>query len=585
MSKIKVMDELLANKIAAGEVVEKTMNVVKELVENAIDAQADEIEIKLIDSGVKEIKVMDNGIGMDKEDATLAFSRHATSKLKNLDDLFNIESLGFRGEALPSIASVSNIELKTSNGVEGTYLTLSGGKNMQVESSDLQKGTTITVKDLFYNTPVRLKYLKNLYTELANIIDYVNKMALSYPNIKFTLINNDKVLLKTDGSGDLRKVIYEIYGADITKKMIEISAENDDYYIHGYISYPEMTKSNRNAITTLVNGRVIKNNELNKIITDAYHTYIPKDKFPIIVLNIDVDPILIDINIHPTKMDIKFSKMDTLKSLVYDTITEQLTKLTLIPTISTRTEEALRESTIPLYKAFKKEEVVEPNKPTYEEVTLDFSVSEQEETTEEEVKEEHKEPRIKKMIPRGIVYSTYIIAENEDGMYIIDQHAAAERINYEKVLKSLKEKVIPIDLLIPVKIELTANEFIVIKRNLDTLKEYGFLAEEFGMNTIIVRSHPNWIEETIAEECIRKVVDIIITKESFDFDQFVWRMASTMACRMSVKANDYLSYDDQVWLLDTLRHCDNPFTCPHGRPTIITYTKYDLEKLFKRSLD
>ena len=585
MSKIKVMDELLANKIAAGEVVEKTMNVVKELVENAIDAQADEIEIKLIDSGVKEIKVMDNGIGMDKEDATLAFSRHATSKLKNLDDLFNIESLGFRGEALPSIASVSNIELKTSNGVEGTYLTLSGGKNIQVESSDLQKGTTITVKDLFYNTPVRLKYLKNLYTELANIIDYVNKMALSYPNIKFTLINNDKVLLKTDGSGDLRKVIYEIYGADITKKMIEISAENDDYYIHGYISYPEMTKSNRNAITTLVNGRVIKNNELNKIITDAYHTYIPKDKFPIIVLNIDVDPILIDINIHPTKMDIKFSKMDTLKSLVYDTITEQLTKLTLIPTISTRTEEALRESTIPLYKAFKKEEVVEPNKPTYEEVTLDFSVSEQEETTEEEVKEEHKEPRIKKMIPRGIVYSTYIIAENEDGMYIIDQHAAAERINYEKVLKSLKEKVIPIDLLIPVKIELTANEFIVIKRNLDTLKEYGFLAEEFGMNTIIVRSHPNWIEETIAEECIRKVVDIIITKESFDFDQFVWRMASTMACRMSVKANDYLSYDDQVYLLEELRHCENPFTCPHGRPTIITYTKYDLEKLFKRSLD
>ena len=585
MSKIKVMDELLANKIAAGEVVEKTMNVVKELVENAIDAQADEIEIKLIDSGVKEIKVMDNGIGMDKEDATLAFSRHATSKLKNLDDLFNIESLGFRGEALPSIASVSNIELKTSNGVEGTYLTLSGGKNMQVESSDLQKGTTITIKDLFYNTPVRLKYLKNLYTELANIIDYVNKMALSYPNIKFTLINNDKVLLKTDGSGDLRKVIYEIYGADITKKMIEISAENDDYYIHGYISYPEMTKSNRNAITTLVNGRVIKNNELNKIITDAYHTYIPKDKFPIIVLNIDVDPILIDINIHPTKMDIKFSKMDTLKSLVYDTITEQLTKLTLIPTISSRTEEALRESTIPLYKAFKKEEVVEPNKPTYEEVTLDFSVSEQEETTEEEVKEEHKEPRIKKMIPRGIVYFTYIIAENEDGMYIIDQHAAAERINYEKVLKSLKEKVIPIDLLIPVKIELTANEFIVIKRNLDTLKEYGFLAEEFGMNTIIVRSHPNWIEETIAEECIRKVVDIIITKESFDFDQFVWRMASTMACRMSVKANDYLSYDDQVYLLEELRHCENPFTCPHGRPTIITYTKYDLEKLFKRSLD
>ena len=594
MSKIKVMDEILANKIAAGEVVEKTMNVVKELVENAIDAESDEIKIELIDSGVKEVRVTDNGIGMDKEDATLAFSRHATSKLKNLDDLFNIESLGFRGEALPSIASVSNIELKTSNGKTGTYLTLSGGKDMHVEDSDLQQGTTITVKDLFYNTPVRLKYLKNLYVELANITEYVNKMALSYPNIKFTLINNDKVLLDTDGKGDLRKVIYQIYGADITKKMVEVSGENDDYYIHGYISYPEMTKSNRNSITTLVNGRVIKNNELNKIIIDAYHTYIPKDKFPIIVLNIDVDPILIDINIHPTKMDIKFSKMDTLKDLVFDTVSKELKHLTLIPTIATRSEEALRETTIPLYKAFKKEEVA-PG-PTYEETMLDFSVSENTATPEErdninEEKEEQVEsqkeesPRIKPMIPRGIVYSTYIIAENEDGMYIIDQHAAAERINYEKVLKSLKEKVIPIDLLIPIKIELASNEFLIVRNHLDILKEYGFVAEEFGMNTIIIRSHPNWIPDDIAEECIRKVVDIIINKENFDFDQFVWRMAATMACRMSVKANDYLSYDDQIWLLDTLRSCENPFTCPHGRPTIITYTKYDLEKLFKRSLD
>lgn len=593
MSKIKVMDEILANKIAAGEVVEKTMNVVKELVENSIDASSDEIKIELIDSGVKEIKVSDNGIGMDREDSKLAFSRHATSKLKNLDDLFNIESLGFRGEALPSIASVSNIELKTSNGEVGTYLMLSGGKDMHVEDSDLQKGTTITVKDLFYNTPVRLKYLKNLYVELANITDYVNKMALSYPNIKFTLINNDRVLLDTDGKGDLRKVIYQIYGADITKKMIEISGENDDYYIHGYISYPEMTKSNRNSITTLVNGRVIKNNELNKIIVDAYHTYVPKDKFPIIVLNIDVDPILIDINIHPTKMDIKFSKMDTLKELVYEEVTKQLKKLTLIPTISTRREEALRETTIPLYNAFKKDEVNDDVK--YEEVALDFSVrdsddgiSDQELGSDEDIYEnklEENQPRIKAMIPRGIVYSTYIIAENEDGMYIIDQHAAAERINYEKVLKSIKEKVIAIDLLIPVKIELASNEFLIIKNHLDTLKEYGFLAEEFGMNTIIVRSHPNWISDDIAEECIRKAVDIIITKEEFDLDQFVWRMAATMACRMSVKANDYLSYEDQLWLLDTLRKCDNPFTCPHGRPTIITYTKYDLEKLFKRSLD
>ena len=582
MSKIQIMDEILANKIAAGEVVEKTMNVVKELVENSIDAKSTEISISLIDSGVKEITVSDNGIGMDKEDAVTAFSRHATSKLKNLDDLFNIESLGFRGEALPSIASVSNVRLKTSNGKEGTTVTLQGGKNIQVEPSDLQPGTTITVSDLFYNTPVRLKYLKNLYIELANIVEYVNKMALSYPNIKFTLKNNDKVLLTTDGNGDLLKVIYQIYGVDITKKMIQIEGENDDYYVSGYISYPEATKSNRNAITTLVNGRVIKNNELNKIITECYHTYIPKDKYPIIVLNIDVDPILIDINIHPTKMDIKFSKMDALKELVSSLIAKKLKELTLIPTAAVRDNYSVSEVKHQIKKEKTPEEIEQENK-VYEELTLDFTV--QEEQIKYEENEEIVEYRIKEMIPRGIVYLTYIIAENEDGMYIIDQHAAAERINYEKVLNSLKENVTVFDLLVPIKIELSQPEYLIVKENFEQLEEYGFHVEEFGINTIIIRSHPNWIPTDIAEDCIRKVIDIIADKKKFDFDQFVWRMASTMACRMSIKANDYTSYSDQVWLLNELRKCDNPFTCPHGRPTIITYTKQDLEKLFKRSLD
>ena len=595
MSRIKVMDEVLANKIAAGEVVEKTMNVVKELVENSIDAKSSEITIKLIDSGVKEIEVSDNGIGMDREDAVMAFSRHATSKLKNLDDLFYIESLGFRGEALPSIASVSNVCLKTSNGETGTLVTLEGGENIKVSSCDLQEGTTITVSDLFYNTPVRLKYLKNLYVELSNIVEYVDKMALSYPDIKFCLINNDKVLLRTDGSGDLLKVIYQIYGADVTKKMISISGENDDYYISGFISYPEVTKSNRNGITTLVNGRVIKNNELNKIIIDSYHTYIPKDKFPIVVLNIDVDPILIDINIHPTKMDIKFSKMDTLKELVTDLVTKKLKQLTLIPNAAVRDVSSIAEVSKQIKKS--NDDVsynsVLGDKASYEEIKLDFEVNAieerynetKEDTDEVEEVPVEKEYRIKKMEPRGIVYSTYIIAENEDGMYIIDQHAAAERINYEKVLAALKEKVVIVDLLIPVKIELSASEALIVKENFSLLEEYGFKTEEFGINTIIVRSHPSWIMDDVAEECIRKVIDIIITRESFDFDLFVWRMAATMACRMSIKANDYISYDDQMFLLDSLRKCDNPFTCPHGRPTIITYTRYDLEKLFKRSLD
>lgn len=601
MSKIQVMDEILANKIAAGEVVEKCMNVVKELVENSIDAKSTEISIKLIDSGVKEIEVSDNGIGMDEDDAKMAFMRHATSKLKNLDDLFNIESLGFRGEALPSIASVSNVRLKTSDGTKGTLLTLNGGKDLKIERSDLQKGTTITVSDLFYNTPVRLKYLKNLYVELAHIVEYVNKMALSYPNIKFTLINNDKVLLQTDGNGDLLKVIYQIYGIDITKKMIPISGENDDYYINGYISYPEVTKGNRNSITTLVNGRVIKNNELNKCIVDCYHTYIHKDRYPVIVLKIDVDPILIDINIHPTKMDIKFSKMDSLKELVIELLTKRLEELTLIPEVSVRDSYSVSEvhRQITTKEKYDEEQTHLKDDTKYEEMQLDFEV--QEEKKEIEIKEKQeleenipfeieevepeKKTRIKKMIPRGVVLMTYIVAENEDGMYLIDQHAAAERINYEKILKQLNEEPIIIDLLIPIKIELRPDEFILAKDRFDLLEKYGFNVSEFGFNTIIIRSHPAWISEDKAEDVIRKVVDIIIEKGSFDFDQFVWRLAATTACRMSVMANTYISIEEQEWILENIRYCDNPFTCPHGRPTIITYTRYELERLFKRQLD
>ena len=602
MSKIQVMDEILANKIAAGEVVEKCMNVVKELVENSIDAKSTEISIKLIDSGVKEIEVSDNGIGMDEDDAKMAFMRHATSKLKNLDDLFNIESLGFRGEALPSIASVSNVRLKTSDGNKGTLLTLNGGKDLHIERADLQKGTTITVSDLFYNTPVRLKYLKNLYVELAHIVEYVNKMALSYPNIKFTLINNDKVLLQTDGNGDLLKVIYGIYGIDITKKMIPIEGENDDYYINGYISYPEVTKGNRNSITTLVNGRVIKNNELNKCIVDCYHTYIHKDRYPVIVLNIDVDPILIDINIHPTKMDIKFSKMDALKELVIELLSKRLEELTLIPEVSVRDSYSVSEVHRQITTKEKSEEEKESLKDNtvYEEMQLDFEVHEEKKELEiqeqkeleeslpfevEEVKETPKVSRIKKMIPRGVVLMTYIVAENEDGMYLIDQHAAAERINYEKILKQLNEEPIIIDLLIPIKIELRPDEFILAKGRFDLLEKYGFNVSEFGFNTIIIRSHPAWISEDKAEDVIRKIVDIIIEKGSFDFDQFVWRLAATTACRMSVMANTYISPEDQEWILENIRYCDNPFTCPHGRPTIITYTRYELERLFKRQLD
>ena len=584
MNKIKVMDDNLANKIAAGEVVESCMNVVKELVENSIDGEADEIEIKLIDSGVKEIEVIDNGIGMSREDAKLAFQRHATSKISNLDDLFYIESLGFRGEALPSIASVSKVRLKTSDGKEGTLITINGGNDIKTKSCDLAKGTDIIVSDLFYNTPVRLKYLKNLYIELANIVEYIDKMALSYPNIKFRLSNNDNVLLETSGNGDLLKVIYDIYGANITKKMIPIDDSNDDYSISGYISYPEITKSNRNSITTLVNGRVIKNNDLNRCIIDCYHTYIHKGRYPIIVLNIDVDPILVDINIHPTKMDIKFSKMDSLLKLISNSIDDRLKTLTLIPEANVRTSTSFNE----VYNQIKhnddeEEKIVKKESSNYEEIKLDFEVHEEKDVQVESDEKEEKVAKINKMNVIGNVFMTYILCYNENGFYLVDQHAAAERINYEKYMNEfLNGKKTIIDLLTPIKVELSKDNYLRIKDRLFILDELGISCEEFGEGTFLVRSHPDWIDQKNSSKEINNIFELICQKGEFSKEKFIDTTIMSIACHNSVKAHEYLSNEDMQWIVDNVRYCDNPFTCPHGRPTIITYTRDELDKMFKR---
>ena len=586
MSKIQIMDENLANKIAAGEVVEKCMNVVKELVENSIDAKATKISIDLMDSGVKEIKVTDDGIGMDKEDAVMCFSRHATSKISNVNDLFHIRSLGFRGEALPSIASVSNLTLKTSNGTTGTLVTIKGGNVESVEGSDLQQGTIITVKNLFYNTPVRLKYLKSLYTELSYITDYVNKMALSYPEISFSLTNNDKLLLKTDGSGRLLKVINDIYGLSVTKKMLEVNKSNEDYNITGYISYPEIQKSNKNTIITLVNGRVIKNMDLVRYISEVYHDYMPVDKYPIVVLKIEVDPILIDVNVHPTKMDVKFSKLETLKELIISLIKEKLDSLTLIPdaSLETKIEDNITHiSTVYTPKEFtefdsnKKDEEFKQ----IEEMTLNLDVKEE----EVEYTSSDKKERIKKMYPVGVVHGTFIVAQNEDGMYLIDQHAANERINYEYFLREMSNPQRDIiDLLVPITLEFSSNEYLILKENFNLLDELGIGYEEFGTFTLAIRSVPIWLNKNNLEHLLRHIMEIIITNEEFDKSKFIDKVAKSAACKASIRANDNITLEDMEILIDRLRECDNPFTCAHGRPCIITYSRYDLDKLFKRAL-
>ena len=571
MSKIHLMDEILANKIAAGEVVEKCVSVVKELVENSIDAKASIIKVELKDAGTQLIKVTDNGIGMDEEDSLMAFQRHATSKIIDESDLYRISTLGFRGEALPSIASVSNVTLKTCSKNIGTIVNISGGKVLSVTKGDARIGTIIEIKNLFYNTPARLKHIKSLYSELANITEYMNKIAFSHPNIKFTLTNNDNKILETDGRGDLLKTIKDIYGLEVAKKMYKVKSNLDDYEIEGYISYPSVNRSNKNHMITIVNGRVVKNYDLNRTINDSYHSYKPDNRYPIVVININVDPSLIDVNIHPTKMDIKFSKMNELLDEISTMIKNTIGTKNLIPKITAPVVEKKH------YEQFvldfnKKEEVYEQELFVNEDLTI-----------KEEVEDEKKE--LEAMYPVGIVHGTYIICQNELGMYLIDQHAAKERINYEIYKEKLgNPKKDSLPLLFPITIEYPSNEFILLKENFEFIRSLNIDINEFGINSIIIKSHPTWLPKGHEEEAIKKILDLIINIEkNFTIEKFNEKLATTLACKMSIKANTNITIEEMERLISDLRKCDNPYNCPHGRPTIIFYSTYELEKLFKRS--
>lgn len=591
MNKIRVMDENLANKIAAGEVVEKCSSIVKELCENSIDAGAKNIIINLKEGGKKLIEVIDDGVGMNETDAPLAFLRHATSKIYKDDDLFFIDTLGFRGEALPSIASVSRVDLKTSDGKVGTHIVMEGGKKLVEERSDARRGTSLKITNLFYNTPARLKYLKSDASELANCVSLTERLALSHPEIGFTLNHEDHFVVKTSGSNDLLKTIHEIYGVSVSSKMISVNASCDDFDLTGYICKPEILKSNRNHMIVFVNNRVVKNFEINKAINDAYYTYKPDIKFPIVILKIDTDPTLIDVNIHPTKQDIKMGKMDVLTNLIVTTLKDALYKNLLIPNASERipVSNPIKDSIV---SQIVKEEGVS-YKPESSQTTFDFVVSEQmdnKEKKEDEVVEDvvvNEEMKKLKLYPVGVAHGTYIIAENETGVFLIDQHAAQERVNYERNMKALKEKkVSTIELLFPITIELSSSDFLKLKEEIPLLTEMGFGVEEFGVNTFVFKSHPTWLLEGHEEESIRRIIDLIIGGLSgFDRVKFNESIAITLACKMSIKANMHISHEAQEELLDELCLCDNPYNCPHGRPTIIKFSIYDLERMFKRSMN
>lgn len=573
MSVIKVMSENLANKIAAGEVVEKCSSVVKELVENSIDANSKNIKIILVKGGLEEITVIDDGKGMDEEDAKLAFQRHATSKIYKDDDLFFIDTLGFRGEALPSICSVSEVYLETCMNEVGTMVHIKGGNLIETGLSNSRIGTKITITNLFYNTPARLKYLKGETSELSMVVYFVERISLSHPNISFSLSNNGKEILKTTGSNNLLKCIHEVYGMQISSNMLNINATSDDFVIDGFISKPEVLKSNKNHLITFINGRVVRNSEINRAINDAYYTYKPDGKYPVVVLNIYVDPTLVDVNIHPTKQDVKLSKMNVLYDLIYNTIKKRLYDSLLIPD-GLKKEDDSKDNFVDVSDLeYKKEE--------NHQFTMDFGES----NKEEAVKNEEFKNLV--LYPVGLCLGTYIVCENDEGIYLLDQHAAQERVNYEHYLKNLIESEVHITgLLIPINIEFSHSEYIKFKENSKIFTDMGFKYNEFGINTIQVTHHPTWLRSGIEEASIRKIIDLIITMEGkFDSIKFRENVAITLACKMAIKANEHISMLEIEGLLKNLVKCDQPYNCPHGRPTIIKFSIYDLEKMFKRAMD
>ncbi|MFC3040001.1 DNA mismatch repair endonuclease MutL [Virgibacillus xinjiangensis] len=613
--KIVQMPDSLANKIAAGEVVERPASVVKELVENSIDANSKWIKIELTEAGLQQIRITDDGDGMAEEDCERAFLRHATSKIRDENDLFHVNTLGFRGEALASIASVSRLSVKTSRGhAAGTLLELEAGRITNKTKGDARKGTEITVDDLFFNTPARLKYMKSLHTELGHITDLLNRLALSHPDIRFEAIHNGKGLFQTAGTGDMLQVASKVYGMGVARKMLPVKNESLDFTIEGYIAKPEVTRANRSYISTIINGRYIKSIPLTQAIIRAYHTLLPIGRYPIVVLAIQMDPILVDVNVHPTKLEVRFSKEKELFALIEDTIRRKFREATLIPEVQQkpvkkeRTEQQhldfntpqAPENTSPLPTA---PIVKEPRGEwTWEESSLP-SAAEQGASLADQtarpkpavppVDEEEKRVappespsetrRIPAMYPIGQLQGTYILAQNENGLYMIDQHAAQERIKYEffkrRLGRTIRESQ---ELLLPLTFEFSRQESIFIEQYKDKLEDVGLFFEPFGHQTYVIRSHPNWFPAGYEEEVIREMVEQVIQMEKIDIETLREEAAILMSCKRSIKANHYLNQDEMSRLLEDLRESTDPFTCPHGRPIIVHFSTYELEKMFKR---
>lgn len=619
VTEILELPEVLANQIAAGEVVERPSSVVKELLENAIDAGSQSIEIRLEEAGLKLIEIRDDGRGIAFEELALALKRHATSKIKRQSDLFRIRTLGFRGEALPSIASVSRLTLESqaAGAKMGQRLVTQAGEILEEETISRAQGTTVRVADLFYNTPARLKYMRSPQSELSHVVDVVNRLSLAHPRISFTLINEDKQLLQTSGQGDLRQVLAAIYGLTTARKMVAVEAHDLDISVQGYVSLPELTRANRSYITLLINGRYIKNFLLNRAILEGYGSKLMVGRFPLVVLDIELDPFLADVNVHPTKQELRLSKEKEVMDLIRKAIQEALKEQDLIPdALENLAKSAVQKVSKPVqtslvlednpayYQPSPKEPVLEPEPvelALVEETPGSGSVHFAQRQVADYSDLDHPELDLASLekaygkldgeeavgFPEleyfGQMHGTYLFAQGKAGLYIVDQHAAQERVKYEEYRQSIGE--VSGDqqqLLVPYLFEFSAGDFLRIKEQLPILREVGIHLSDYGNNQFILREHPIWFKEEEIETGVYEMCDMLLMTKEVSIHKYRAELAIMMSCKRSIKANHSLDEQSARHLLYQLRLCQNPYNCPHGRPVLVHFTNRDMEKMFRR---
>ena len=652
MGKIQVLDQVTIDKIAAGEVVERPASVVKELVENAIDANATAVTAEIQEGGISLIRITDNGNGMEKDDVRNAFLRHSTSKIRTVDDLTHISSLGFRGEALSSIAAVSQVEMITKTEKEpfGVSYQISGGKEISMEETGAPDGTTFLVRQLFYNVPARRKFLRTPMTEASHVSDLMTRLSLSHPDVSFQFINNGQERLHTSGNGKLKDVIYHVYGREIAGNLIEVSAQNEHIQLSGFIGKPVITRGNRNYETFFVNGRYIKSSILSKAVEDAYKDFTMQHKYPFVVLHITILGEMIDVNVHPTKMELRFDHQQEVYQFLYKTIGEALHERELIPEVEVpepvpvqkekkyfekkeppkepsfpkqpaekkpddRKEEPkdrdldyfmgkMRERVRSYHEQFSSAEVKEKgqiHEPAQKADKIREAVSyrirqektKQEPKAEKEQKAEQLSFFEEKLLDEssvpdykivGQVFDTYWIVQLHDNMYIIDQHAAHERVLYEKTLRGMKTREYTSQYISPpIVLDLSMQEAELFRKYMDQFTRIGFEIEPFGGDTFTVSAVPDNLFSVAKKELLLEMIDSLSDEISPNLTPDILdEKIASMSCKAAVKGNYRLSRKEVETLLDELLKLDNPYHCPHGRPTIIAMTKRELEKKFKR---